>query len=163
MRGGCCGAVRAVAGIVAWVAVLGGLGPSLGVAAEPGIADHPLRRHREGLARGSADPRAVAGAVISVEEGQMRTTLSWRDLEARGARDGDRIDLVIGERILPARLLTADGYRRLRGDQEALAAVDVDVVSVQGPDEGVVLLGLSGDLAAFLGAYPGMPVALRLR
>lgn len=156
------GAVRTIGSIVAWAVLVGAPGPSLGQSAQPSPPDNPLRRHREELARGAPARPSFAGAVVSVEGGQVRTSLSWSDLEARGVRDGDRIDVVVGERTLPARILTADGYSRLRGDREALATVDVDVVSVPGPDEALVLLGLSGDLASFLGAYPGMQVVLRL-
>lgn len=155
--------IRTIARVLAVAVIAGGPGPSLGQSPQLGDSENPLRRHREALSRGRTERPIVQGAVTGVQDGEIETTVSWRELEAHGVRDFDRVDLVIGELNLPARLVTADGYRRLRSNREAVTQIDVDVVGVPGPDEAIVLLGLSGDLASFLGAYPGMPVMLRLR
>ena len=125
--------------------------------------DNPLQRHRQGLGPERVAGQAVQGVVTAVHAGQIVTSIEWAEVRARDIHDGDLVDVFIQGRALPARVFTPESYGRLHTGQKVIPSMDVDVVATPGGDATLVILGLAGDLADFLGAGAGIPVTLQKR
>ena len=125
----------------------------------PACAQSPLEQQRQKQRTARQGAPALAGRVVSVQNGVIYTSITT-DWPAAGITDGTVLRVQLAGRTFNARFLSPTHYSRVLNDPAARKGLDVDLACTVNRDGTLVVVGLAGGLPEWLGVKSGSPITV---
>ena len=125
----------------------------------PAGAQSPLDHQRQKQRTARTGTPALAGRVVSVQNGVIYTSIT-ADWPSAGITDGTVLRVQLAGRIFNARFLSHSHYSQVVTDPAARKDLDVDVACTLNRDGFLAVVGLSGSLPEWLGVKSGSPLTV---